>query len=383
MKEARPLRVGFLSTELGAGGAEKIIYELARRIPDNDFEVAGVWEVSDSRGFYARKMSEDGIALSSLGVKNILGLPRALSRLRSELEEANVDVLNAHLFHASLLGRRVCRGNGPALVVSHHFNETRNWRFAIERLVGGSPAAVTAVSGQVAVRVTAGLHLAPGTVQVVANGVESEQFARPDSQKVAGLRSELGCGDSGRIIGALGRLVKEKDPQNLLKAFALLAAEHQDAVLVFFGEGPLRSELEAAVGDLNLSDRVFLPGFVDDVSAALGAIDVYVTSSITEGHPLALLEAMAAGRPIVASDIVAHSQIANLPGSSGDTDPVFKTFKPGDCAAAAAAIGKCLNDSELSAELGRRAAALVSSRYGIERMVEEYRRVFRQAGSMH
>ncbi len=379
MKESRPVRVGFLSTELGGGGAEKIICELARRLPNSDFEVAGVWEVSDSRGLYARKMSEEGIALSSLGVKNFLGLPGALSRLRSELEEANVDVLNAHLFHAALLGRRVCRGQGPALVVSHHFNETRKWRFALERLAGGSPAAVTAVSGQVAARVSAGLHLAPGTVQVIANGVEQEQFSRPDLEKVAGLRRELGCGASGRIIGALGRLVKEKDPQTLLKAFALLAAEHQDAVLVYFGDGPLRSVLEAAVGDLNLSGRVFLPGFVDDVSTALGAIDVFVTSSVTEGHPLALLEAMAAGRPIVASDIVAHSEIVNPPGNAGDAEQVFKTFNPGDSSAAALEIGKCLNDIELSVEMGRRAAAIVSSRYGIEPMVEEYRRVFRQA----
>ncbi len=134
----------------------------------------------------------------------------------------------------------------------------------------------------------------------------------------------------GRTIMAAGRLVREKGFQDLIAAFALL--EDADARLLIVGEGPYRPALEAQVAELGLGDRVSLPGFTEDIRPALDAARLFVLSSHYEGYAAVVIEALAAGRPVVATDCTPATHELLVDDRFGATVPI------GDPAAMAAAI---------------------------------------------
>jgi glycosyltransferase involved in cell wall biosynthesis len=375
-QEADRRRVAFLTTELGSGGAERVVSELAVRLDQAAFEVVGVWCLAPAEGRHAAGLSAAGVSVRGAGVRGVTDLRGGLRRLGDQLRSARPDVLNAHLFHAAAAARLLARRGGVGrLVVTHHFNETRRWRFLLERLAGPA-AAVTAVSPAVAARAAAGLKLGGDDVEVVPNGVDAAALAAAVEAAREGARRSLGIPAEARVIGTVGRLVPEKGTACLLEAFARLAAADPSLRLLCAGEGPLRAGLLARSGKLGLADRVLLPGFREDLAAVLAAVDVFALPSVTEGHPLSLLEAMAAGLPLAASRIPAVSEV--LGSAAGGIVP---TFAPGDAEGLALALGRLLEDAELAARCGRELRGIVAERFTVEAMVRGYESVFKRVAS--
>ena len=367
---ARKPRVGFLTTELGAGGAEKIVFELARRLSRERFEVVGAWCLAPAEGFYAGELVRCGVPVWGAGAHSAADL-HALWRLRKRLREARLDVLNAHLFHAALAARIVARGARVGkLVVTHHFNERRAWRFAAERLWSARAARVSAVSRTVAATVAAGLRLPLAEVRVVPNGVDLAAIAAKAPAAREESRRRLRLPAAARVVGTVGRLVPEKAPLMLLEAFALLAASDAELRLVYVGDGPLHEKVWRRAKHLGLGERVMITGFQPDVPAALAALDVFALSSRTEGHPVALLEAMAAGLPIAACRIPAVEETVGPDGQAALLVP------PGSAQELAAALGRLFADRALAARLGAAAKSLAGERYSVAGMVRGYEELF-------
>ncbi len=374
-EKARP-RVGFLTTELGAGGAEKVVFELANRLSRKRFEVAGVWCLKSADGYYAGELSRVGMPYWGAGARGITDL-WVLRALRKELGGARLDLLNAHLFHAAMAGRLVApRAGVRNLVVTHHFHERRAWRYFAERLWRGRSRALTAVSRSVANSVAAGLRLAPEDVRVIPNGVDLAAIEAkvPSARKEARRRLRLPA--EARVIGTVGRLSREKDPMTLLEAFARLAAADESLRLIYVGDGPLHEKLFKRIGALGLRERASIIGFWADVPAALAAMDIFALSSLTEGHPLALLEAMGAGLPVAASRIPAVAEILGPAGQGA------LTFTPGRPQELAAALGKLLEDSDLAARTGAAGRAAARRSFTVERMVAGYEELFAELLSL-
>ncbi|MHC4914862.1 MAG: glycosyltransferase [Planctomycetota bacterium] len=367
------LRVGFLTTELGVGGAEKVVFELARRLDRERFDVVGVWCLKPADGYYAGELSRFSIPFESAGIRGPADVPFKLRRLRRHLAAARLDLLNAHLFHASVAGRLASRAAGVRrLVVTHHFREKRWWRHMAERMLQRSPDAATAVSSGVAALVSSGLHLPLNSIRVIPNGVDVATIG----EKVAGGRAEgrrrLRVPEGARLVGTVGRLTPEKDPLTLLEAFALLAREDDSLRLMYVGDGPLHEKVFKRIGVLGLRDRASIVGFLPDVPGALAAMDFFALASRIEGHPLALLEAMAAGLPAAATDIAAVREI--LDGREG----VMATCPPGKPELLAEALRKLLTDSDLAAAQASAARELVSEKFTVQRMVRDYEALFEE-----
>lgn len=364
-------RIGFLTTELGPGGAERVVFELSRRLDRRRFEVAGVWSLAPADGFFAGELSRAGVPVAGCGAHSPSDL-HALWRLRRALGGARLDLLNAHLFHAAAAARLVARGAGVGkLVVTHHIPEPRRWRFLLERLWAGRADRVAAVSESVAASAAAGLRLPRAAVRVIANGVDAAEIeSRATGAARAETRRRLGLPPDARVIGALGRLADQKDPLTLVEAFARLAPADARLRLLFVGAGPLHEPAWKRAAALGLTGRVHLAGFQPDTPAWLSAMDVFALPSRYEGHPLALLEALAAGLPVAASRIPPVEEVVGADGAAA------LLFPPGDAGALAEALGRLLADAELARRLAAAGREIVAGRFSLERMVRGYEELF-------
>lgn len=146
-------------------------------------------------------------------------------------------------------------------------------------------------------------HAASARIVVIPNGVEAERFGRQPADRVRALRRSLGVDESSFVVGAVGSLTLVKGHDVLLAAFKDVVAKQSSARLLVVGDGPLLGALEAAGRRLAISDRVIWAGQREDVADLLAMMDVFVCSSRSEGMSNAVLEAMAAGRPVVATDV--------------------------------------------------------------------------------
>jgi glycosyltransferase involved in cell wall biosynthesis len=188
--------------------------------------------------------------------------------------------------------------------------------------------------------------------------------------KPPGLRKEFGIGNGTFLIGSVGRLAPQKGQRYLLEAIQKMVAAGEDVALVLVGEGPLLGSLKAQVAASGLERRVFFAGFRPEVRDLMPEFDVFVLPSVWEGFGLVLLEAMAAGRAIVASRVSAIPEVVE-DGVTGFLVP------PGDSDALAEALVTLRRDGVKRERLGIAGAERLRRQFTLERMVERTIEVYR------
>jgi glycosyltransferase involved in cell wall biosynthesis len=203
-----------------------------------------------------------------------------------------------------------------------------------------------------------------GRITTIRNGVNLERFRRADS---AAARAALGLPADARIVGTVGRLVPVKDQATLVDAVAELGRGGVPATLVIAGDGPERARLEARAAERGVDLRLL--GYRPDVEQVLGALDVFVLSSTSEGLSNTILEAMAAGRPVVATRVGgAEEMIAD--GVTGVLVP------PSDAASMAAALRRVLAAGDGGAAMGAAARQRVETEFTLAGMMQRYERMY-------
>jgi glycosyltransferase involved in cell wall biosynthesis len=219
------------------------------------------------------------------------------------------------------------------------------------------------VSTGLAAHLSRELLIPRARIATVSNGVR-----RPPPAPQT-LRAELGLSGEDRLLVAVGNLYPVKGHRHLIDAMALLASAHPTLHLAICGRGDLAKSLASQAQQLGLAPRVHLLGLRSDVSAVVAAADVFVLPSLSEGLPLALLEAMVAGCAIVAS-AVGDVSAALEQGAGGVLVP------PGDPRALAVAIERLLNDEHLARTLGARAVCKAAAEYEVSAMVRRYSSIY-------
>lgn len=287
-------------------------------------------------------------------------LPRRLAR---RFRDMGIAVVHAHnpqsLIYAAAAGKAAGAG---VVYTSHGQNSLAAGPLWLTRLASLFVDAYVGVSARIACRAHR-YHECPETkVRIIENGVDLSSF-RPDPQARREVRAELGVPESSWLIGTVGRLAKEKNPALLLRAALPLLGPQVRLLLV--GDGPLAHELRTLAAAQPECAFVSLTGARQDVPRLLAALDVFVLSSRTEGLPLALLEAMSVGLPIVATavggvpDVVRHDFSAKLVPSEDEV--ALRTTLAGLRDDRAEADRLAHNAREESA---RFSAALMAKRYG-------------------
>ncbi|HXG62895.1 MAG TPA: GT4 family glycosyltransferase PelF, partial [Planctomycetota bacterium] len=371
------MRLFQVITRMARGGAQRVVLELLSRLPRGEFEPALVCGAADG-GLLpeARAAGVEVILIPEL-VREVR--PRADAaagaRLAALFRRRRPDVVHAHTYKAGMLAGVAARWAGvPAVIVSPHGHI-----FAPGARIPGVPAGgwklrflrwATSAAQAWAHRVTAlsetdrsqqialGLGAASRYV-VVPNGIDVERYAAPRPRLFAGRP----------VVGAVGRFSPEKGQGVLLEAFARARAALPAARLVLVGYGEAEGELREAAARAGLGETVVFAGERDSAEV-LSSFDVFVQPSLYESQGLAILEAMAAGCPVIATDVGGVRDVVR-DGETGVLVPA------GDPAALAAAIVGLAGAPERADALAARARAWVRERFSVERMVAAYADLYR------
>ena len=231
--------------------------------------------------------------------------PMTLPALLKVVDRQQPDILHMHGYGATTFGRLVAAARGIPTILHEHANltDTPWFQKIADRLLEPYTDIAMAVSKSTAEFVIRARQIPASKVKVVYLGAPVEEFGRPRSaEEIAAARAELGLRANEFVAGTITRLHDSKGNSYLVDAAARVVAARPGVRFVLVGEGPLRSDLEAQAARLGLGDRFVFAGFQRDAARTLSAFDLTVFPSLWEGTPLTAFEALAAGKPIVATD---------------------------------------------------------------------------------
>jgi glycosyltransferase involved in cell wall biosynthesis len=289
--------------------------------------------------------------------------PRILTDLVRVGRARGARILHVHGYAAADFGRLAARRIGAALVLHEHFADPRMpaYQGVADRLLSGLTDRAIAVSESTRDFLIRERHVPAARVRVLWNGAPLDEFAPVAPEVARATRQSLGVAEDAVVVGTIGRLNEQKGHRYLIEAAAALLPTRPRAHLVIVGDGDQMEPLKAQAATLGLAARVTLAGHRADVPALLGAIDVFAISSTYEGTPLALFEAMAAGKAIVSTAVDGCKEVLEG-GVTGLLVP------PRDIAALAAALGRVVDDAGLRRSLADNARK-ASTRYDIRTCV--------------
>jgi glycosyltransferase involved in cell wall biosynthesis len=370
----RRLRVLFIASDLGPGGSERQALALSRRLPRDRFEPAFV--LIGEPGIFGGVAEAEGIRVTALGLRSPREIGylrfaartvRAVGRYVAAARRGRFDIVDAWLYHGYWLAALARPLAGVPLLVAGRrslsdFKDRWGWLAStIDGFASRQARVIVANSELVRADVIEREGIDPARIVVIRNGVELP--APTDAATRRAARTRWDIADDAFVVGCVSNLKPTKGIDHLLRAFARL--ERSEATrLVVIGEGPSRVPLTELARSLGVRDRVLLAGTEPDVQPLLAGFDVFVHPSDTEGLPNAVLEAAAAGLPIVATDVGGTSEIV-IDGRTGVLVPA------GDVPAIAAAIERLRDDAPARSRLGFAAREHARTTFGMERLVAE------------
>lgn len=371
----RPLRIAHVIASLMPGGAELQELALAERLPRDRFRIdflaiAGVGEYDDrarAAGLRVRQIGVRAMEDESLVTAQRRRTKMALNYARAA-RHGRYDIIDAWLYPADVLAALMRGVTRTPVVMSGRRNIQPHNRFGplagtVARLVDGLTDAVVANSTATADFAVRSHHTNPSKLRIINNGVAL--IGPLTATERSAWRRKMGAGDDDLVIGCVGNYRDVKRHALLIDAFATLASDRPDLRLVLVGEGDMRPKLERHVRALGLEDRIRLHGIELNPRPMYGAFDIVAQSSMSEGLPNALLEAAAAGRPIVATDAGGSSEIV-IDGETGLLVPIE------DLDAVIGALRRAIQDPDLRRRIGAAARVHVDAKFGMARYVREF-----------
>ncbi|HID56525.1 TPA: glycosyltransferase [Candidatus Poribacteria bacterium] len=294
-------------------------------------------------------------------------------RVASLIGELKVDLIHTHNVGPLIYGGLASIITGLPLVHTEHSRLPQHEKRlrSIEKALSLKASKIVAVSKCVADQLINEQGIRPDKVMIIPNGVDVDLFAKA-RQGRDDVRKELGIGDGEIVIGTVGRLAAVKDYATLIQAFALVkAGEEKTVKLLMVGDGPEREKLERTADEIGVREHVIFLGMRDDVPELMAAMDIFALSSIDEGLPLAILEAMSAGLPIVATEVGGIPEAVEH-GLNGFLLP------PRSPQRMAIALQKLIDEPELRRRFSIWARRRVVERFSIRAMIKAYRSIYKE-----
>jgi glycosyltransferase involved in cell wall biosynthesis len=355
------LSIVHVLSSYGVGGQERVALDLAIGQRARGHVVSVISLAPSPDGAMAGEFAAAGIATHRVA-KRDRGLDATLvPRLARAVRSLGADVVHTHnplpLIYGAPAGRLA---RATVVHTKHGVNPGGRGQRFLRRTAAKLVHAFVAVSPTTAEQATAQRDCAPSKLHVIPNGIRLDRYA-PDAEARAAARVELGLGDAW-VVGTVGRLDAYKNQALLVRAMAPLLSSRMRLVIV--GDGDDRPAVEAAVAALPDPRWVVLTGRRMDVPHLIHAFDVFALSSTSEGLPLVVPEAMAAGLPIVTTSV------GGLPSVVDDQQTGL--LVPVDEGALSRALARLAADTERARAMGQRARQVALTRYSHDRMVDAY-----------
>ena len=370
----RKVNILFVIVQMGMGGSERLVHNLVLRLDRSRFNPSVAW----LSGCEALKEFEDlQVPLHYVPKTKRVDFS-TMQKLARIIETESIDVVNAQHFMPTIYAYYGCKVVAKrALVFTAHSrweieDTSLKWRIAGGYLLRRIDASV-GVSQDVSSAIQSVFKTNASQTVTIENGVDSGLFER--ERDVQGLRGSLGLTNHDIVIGIVGNLKKVKNHLLLLQAFAKVAEELESVKLLIVGRGSMgesddtEDDLRLFVDNHRLAERVSFLGYRTDIAELLQVMDVYCITSLREGLPLGLMEAMAAGLPVIGTNVQGIRDVI-----TPDVDGVLVEL--GDVTALKIALIGLIGDEQWRNDLGRAGHKKVVQKYSLQRCVHEYEQLF-------
>ncbi len=366
------MRICYVLTSLYVGGAEKQALAVADRMAKCGYEVTFMILKPSTAEEWPTRHRKLYLDMSRTPASLLAGLGQA----RRLVADFRPDLLHSHCFHANIFVR-LLRLRLPGLTVIstiHNVNEGGRVRMLAYRMTDCLSRKTVAVSGAARDRFTRLKAVPAPKCVVIPNGIDVGEFV-PDGERRAIMRAEMGVtsqSDSGEFVWlAVGRIVVAKDYPNLLRAFADVCEKRSNARLWIAGEDKTgdSAALKTLAANLRVTEKIRWLGLRRDVPALLNAADAFVSASAWEGMPLAVGEAMAMEKVVVATDVGGVRELV------GDMGAVVSAANPG--ALANAMIGVMQRNCEERSAQGRAARSRIVNTFSVDSAAKTWEALYR------
>jgi glycosyltransferase involved in cell wall biosynthesis len=358
------LKVLWLIKGLGLGGAEKLLALSAPHVDRSRYEVEVAY-LLPWKNALVPDLERAGVRVTCLNHARPFDL-RVVPRIARFLRQRKIDLLHAHLPYSGIVGRVAARAAGVPYVLYTEHNVQERYH-PLTRIANQLTMRMCNLTIAVSEGVRESLlrsPLVPGArVRTILNGVDVEGLRRaagagPD------VRTELGIPRDRRVVGVVNVFRPQKRIDLWIQAARKIADADPQAVFVLVGDGPILPEMRVLADSVGLGRRITFAGLRPDAPRLIAAFDVFMLASDFEGLPVAVLEAMALGKPVVATDA------GGLPGVIADGTHGFLVER-GAPAALAGKVLSLLSDPSLRRSMGDASARRVLEHFSIQRMVRE------------
>jgi len=370
-RPASPLRVAVVVNSLDVGGLEKVALELVHSLQHAGHDPHLICIDGAGKMFPELRLAPEKVLILRKRLKKFIRWSFDTSmpfEIRRFLKERRIQLMHAHnlapLVYAGVSGRLV-RPRVP-LVYSEH-NQIYSASPVVRRRFAHYIRLadhVIAVSNDLK-RELVDVVQTKTPVTVIHNGIKTPAVTEEDRREV---RASLGVQD-GFVIGMVAVLSKQKGIPYLLQAAQRVIADRADARFLIVGDGPLRAELERQRDELGLGGRVIFTGYRSDIPRVMAAFDAYVQSSLWEGLPIVLLEALSGGKPIVATTVGGNPEVVE-DGVNGLLVP------PADAEALASALLRVASDERFRAAASRHNREKFTRQFAAEAMLDAHVRLY-------
>lgn len=368
------MRVLQIISSSGIYGAEKMLMGLVRSLAE--LECQTVFGVFDNRHVEARpifdSLTAEGLTLEPITCSGKIDFS-TVHKIRECIQKYDIDIVHTHGYKADIYGfAAALKRHTPIVATSHYWTRrTPALRFYAhcDQIILRNFDMVVAVSQDIASEIVASGTRAE-RVLTIDNGIDLRPFHAPTPSLVSYRKGQ------GPIVGTVGRLVEQKGFDYLLHAIPAILSQYPDATFLIVGEGNEHGRLEALARELNITENVVFVGQRSDMPNVYASFDVFVLPSIDEGMPIALLEALATARPVVATRVGAVPKLV-FDGQTG------LLVEARDIPALQGALLRLLGDTEKSKALGANGRQLVEQNYSAHVMAERYLKLYQRVKTNH
>lgn len=363
------LKIGFINYSLNVGGIETLILEICKRIDRHSFEP------------YIFVFEKDG-KLKEEYLKarvKVVEVPKRAEfdwflpfRLSGALKKYNIDMAHTHNPSNWLYGGLAAKIAGIPLIHTEHTTADYNgwhvkrWNL-IERLLSRITARITTVSGSARDYMVKSCAIDPSRIEVIHNAIKPGEFdIEADTLKI---RESLSVAHDAVLFGNIARFYENKDHRTLLYAFKAVLDKNKNAYLLLAGDGPTYEDIKKLAVELEIAGNVRFLGNRRDIPQLLRAIDIFVLSSKREGLPIVILEAMASGLPVIATDVDGNKE-AVVDGKTGIL------VHPAAWQALADAMNGLIDNRAAARAMGLAGKDRILSEFTFEKMIARYESIY-------